>query len=76
LSVRPEDLLDVGEVAELLGLSRKQGVHTYRDRYPDFPEPVVVKASGKCVLWLRQDIERWDAGRRRQRGPVPGAKRE
>jgi predicted DNA-binding transcriptional regulator AlpA len=66
LAVRidPEDLLDAGEVAELLGLSRRQAVSTYRGRYSDFPAPVVSKNSGKCDLWLRQDIERWAAKRR------------
>jgi predicted DNA-binding transcriptional regulator AlpA len=61
------DLLDAGEVAELLGLARRQGVSTYRSRYADFPQPVVTKNSGKCDLWLRADVEAWAARRRSPR---------
>jgi predicted DNA-binding transcriptional regulator AlpA len=66
--IDPEDLLDAGEVAALLGLSRRQAVSTYRRRYPTFPAPVVDKNSGKCVLWLRSDIEEWRR-RRSSAGP-------
>ena len=57
--IDPDDLVDAGEVAELLDLSRRQAVSTYRTRYADFPAPVVSKNSGKCDLWLRADIQRW-----------------
>jgi predicted DNA-binding transcriptional regulator AlpA len=59
VTVDPTELIDAGEVAELLGLARRQAVSTYRRRYADFPSPVVEKNSGKCDLWLRTDIERW-----------------
>jgi predicted DNA-binding transcriptional regulator AlpA len=55
--VDPDDLLDAHQVAELLGLSRRQAVSTYRGRYPDFPTPVIERSH--CTLWLRQDIEAW-----------------
>ena len=55
--VETDDLLDANEVAELLGLSTRTAISVYRSRYPDFPEPVVVKAA--CWLWLRGDIEAW-----------------
>ena len=61
--IDPVDLLDAGEVAALLGLARRQAVSTYRRRYPTFPAPVVDKNSGKCVLWLRSDIEAWARSR-------------
>ncbi len=61
--IDPADLLDSNEVADVLGLSSSTAVSTYRSRYDDFPEPVVVKGSGKCVLWRRQDIEAWKAAR-------------
>jgi len=51
------DLLDATEVAEVLGLSNWRGVHAYRQRFEDFPAPIVVK--GRCMLWLRRDVERW-----------------
>lgn len=56
-----EDLLNAGEVAALLGLAHREAVSTYRRRYPDFPLPVMSK--GTCVLWRRQDVEAWRAGR-------------
>ena len=59
MKVDTEDLLDSNEVAELLGLGNNRAVSTYRARYDDFPEPVIEKPSGKCVLWLRSDIEAW-----------------
>ena len=67
VQIDPADLLDANEVAGLLGLAHRQAVSTYRSRYDDFPEPVVVKAA--CVLWLRSDIETWASatGRRSAR---------
>jgi predicted DNA-binding transcriptional regulator AlpA len=62
--IDPADLLDAGEVADLLGLSLRQAVSTYRRRYADFPAPVITKNSGKCDLWLRADVEAWAAARR------------
>ena len=63
MKVDPNDLLDSNEVAELLGLSSSTAVSTYRRRYADFPDPVLVKGSGKCVLWDRRTIELWIARR-------------
>jgi predicted DNA-binding transcriptional regulator AlpA len=57
VKIDPADLLDANEVAGLLGLAHRQAVSTYRSRYADFPEPVVVKAA--CVLWHRPDVEAW-----------------
>jgi predicted DNA-binding transcriptional regulator AlpA len=59
--VDPADLIDATEVAPLVGLTNPNGVSVYRRRYDDFPEPVVIK--GRCLLWLRPDIEVWAAGR-------------
>lgn len=61
VKIDPDDLLDANEVAALLGLTHRQAVATYRVRYDDFPEPVVVKA--RCMLWRRQDVERWKVSR-------------
>ena len=63
--IDPDDLLDVGEVAELLGLAQKNSVTTYMRRYEDFPAPVIEFANGKCRAWLREDIEAWHAHRKR-----------
>lgn len=62
VKIDPEDLLNAAEVADALGLAHRQAVATYRGRYSDFPEPVVVK--GTCVLWLRHDVEAWAKTRR------------
>jgi hypothetical protein len=60
-----DDLLDAGEVAALIGLNgNPRAVSVYRSRYDDFPDPVVVKNSGKCTLWRRQDVEGWARRRR------------
>jgi predicted DNA-binding transcriptional regulator AlpA len=61
--IDPADLLDANEVADTLGLAHRQAVATYRRRYSDFPEPIVVKAA--CMLWRRQDVEAWARGRGR-----------
>ena len=58
-----------GEVAALLGLTRRTSVSVYRSRYRDFPQPVLVKNSGKCDLWARADIEAWARGRQSSIGP-------
>lgn len=59
-----DNLVDVGIVAEMLGLAHKSSVTTYMRRYEDFPLPVVEFAKGKCRAWLRQDIESWITARR------------
>lgn len=68
MKVDPANLLDSNEVADVLGLSSSTAVSTYRSRYADFPEPVLAKGSGKCVLWLRSDITAWVARREASRG--------
>ena len=57
------DLVSVGEVADLLGLSHHNSVTTYLQRYADFPRPVVEKSSGHIRLWLRQDVVAWSESR-------------
>lgn len=57
--VDPADLIDAQAVAELLGLSQRSSVATYRKRYPDFPRPVVDMGAGRCLLWLRTDVKDW-----------------
>ena len=66
-----DDLVDVGCVAELLGLAHKNSVTTYMRRYLDFPLPVLEFAEGKCRAWHRQDIENWALSRSRDAGRKP-----
>ena len=54
-----DDLIDVGEVAELLGLAHKNSVTTYLRRYGDFPKPAIEFADGKCRAWVREDVQVW-----------------
>lgn len=63
MKVDPSELLDSHDVAELLGLSSNRAVSVYRGRYKDFPAPIVEKGAGRCVLWLRADLERWRSAR-------------
>ena len=61
-SARAEDLADLAEVAEIMGLTNQRGVSVYRRRYADFPAPFVER--GRCVLWVRADVEAWVERRR------------
>ena len=63
-NISADDLCDAADVAAILGLSSPRSVSVYRSRHADFPRPFVQKASGKCVLWLRADIEAWAKARR------------
>ena len=54
-----DDLIDVGEVAELLGLAHKNSVTTYMRRYDDFPKPAIEFADGKCRAWVLGDVQSW-----------------
>ena len=58
-----DDLIDVGEVAELLGLAHKNSVTTYMRRYDDFPKPAIEFADGKCRAWVREDVVCWRVSR-------------
>jgi len=60
--VDPADLLNAAEAAEALGLSHRTAISTYRNRYKDFPEPIISK--GKCVLWNRADLLAWQQARK------------
>lgn len=57
------ELVDTQAIAEILGLSSRNGVAVYRRRYADFPSPVLDLGKGRPMLWLRADVETWAAGR-------------
>ena len=69
--VDPDELIGPGEVAELLGLSHTSAVSTYAKRYDDFPDPLVNLPRSRIRLWLRPEIEDWDARRSKRRGRPP-----
>ena len=56
-----DDLVDAGEVAEILGLSSRNAVSVYRSRYSDFPEAVIDR--GTCRLWSRSAVQTWSTTR-------------
>lgn len=64
MQVDTADLIDARSIADLLVLSSPRTVSTYRARYPDFPAPVVDMGAGRCLLWLRADVEAWAASRK------------
>ena len=51
------DLVGATEIAERLGLSHSQSLHTMRHRHPDFPEPVATLQ--RAHVWAWSDIEAW-----------------
>ena len=57
--VDTNDLIDARGVAEILGLSHPNNVSVYRHRHADMPTPVVSLGRGRCMLWLRPEIEQW-----------------
>lgn len=61
MMVDAKDLIASDEVAAIIGLSNPKGVSVVRARHADFPAPVVEK--GRCLLWLRSEVEAWAKGR-------------
>ena len=58
--IDPDDLIGPSDVAQFIGLTNVRGVSVYR-KMPDFPTPVIER--GRCLLWLRADIETWHRNR-------------
>lgn len=69
-TVDVEDLIDAGEIADLLGLAGRKSFASMRAQklgpWRDFPAPVIDRLP--CKFWVRQDIETWDAARRTEGG--------
>jgi predicted DNA-binding transcriptional regulator AlpA len=57
--VDTKDLIDARDVARILGLSQPGNVSLYQRRYADMPRPVVTLGRGRCMLWLRSELEEW-----------------
>ena len=55
--VPPKYLVGANEIAERLGLSHSQSVHTIRKRHTDFPGPIA--ALKTALIWDWRDIEGW-----------------
>jgi predicted DNA-binding transcriptional regulator AlpA len=74
--VDTKDLIDARAVAQILGLSNPGNVSLYQRRHPDMPRPVVTLGRGRCMLWLRPEVEEWAnelvaAGRTRPKRRIP-----
>lgn len=55
--VPPERLVGAHEIAERLGITHSQTIHTLRKRHSDFPEPIATLKT--ALIWDWRDIERW-----------------
>jgi predicted DNA-binding transcriptional regulator AlpA len=55
--VDADELVGATEIAERIGLSHPEAVHTWRKRYPDFPQPVAKLR--RVMIWYWPDVERW-----------------
>ena len=55
--VAVQDLVGAAEIADRLGWSHAQSVHTIRRRHPDFPEPVATLR--QAMVWAWPDVEAW-----------------
>jgi hypothetical protein len=55
--IDPADLVATPEIAERLGLSHAETVHSWRRRYADFPQPIAKLSIG--LIWYWPDIEVW-----------------
>jgi len=52
-----DELVGTAEIADRLGLAHSTTVHSWRNRYPDFPQPV--SRIGPAYVWRWSDIEAW-----------------
>lgn len=52
-----DHLVGAAEIAERLGLSHHQTVHTLRRRDPDFPPPVATLR--QAMVWAWPDVAAW-----------------
>ena len=58
-----DQLVGVSEIAARLGAASPARVHDWRQRYDDFPEPVLQLAMG--LLWSWPEVEGWARSRGR-----------
>jgi glutathione-regulated potassium-efflux system ancillary protein KefG len=54
-----DDLIDANDVADLIGVTHRNTVSQYQQRYPDMPRPVIDLGAGRCKMWLRSEITAW-----------------
>ncbi len=52
-----DQLVGTSEIAHRLGIAHPETVHAWRQRYDDFPAPVITLRIG--LVWDWRDVERW-----------------
>ena len=57
LMIKLSDLVGAAKIAEKLGFTHPQSIHTLRRRCPDFPAPVA--SLRRAHLWNWVAVERW-----------------
>ncbi len=61
-TIDADDLVGAAEIAERLGVAQVQTVHTWRRRYPEFPQPVA--RLRQALIWSWPDVLAWAEARR------------
>lgn len=56
-------LMTNSELTKYVRLS-KPTLWRFRQRYPDFPKPIVIEGSG-VLLWVAEEIDEWFMARRK-----------
>lgn len=52
-----DQLVGAAEIAQRLGVTKPQTVHSWRRRYPEFPKPVAILK--QAMVWAWPDVEAW-----------------
>ena len=68
-----DGLVGAAEIADRLGLAHAEGVHTWRRRHADFPEPVA--RLRQAMIWYWPDVEKWAHSNGRDRGLMKPGRR-
>lgn len=55
--MKPENLVGAAEIAERLGVTRPQMIHTWRRRDPTFPLPVAELK--QAMIWDWSSVKEW-----------------
>jgi hypothetical protein len=62
LRVLADDLVAVAELARRAGV-KANTVQRWRDRYPDFPAPIIDRERSRSPLWYWPEVTAWRAAR-------------
>lgn len=68
--IHTDDVIDAQGMADLLGLAQRNTVSLYQRRYPAMPRPVIDLGQGRCKLWLRSEVDKWQSERLSRSDPA------